>query len=399
MLTERQLERYADVLLWGLKTARTLRFKKGDMVILRYNLPAVRLAEILYAKLMEMGIHPVQRMSPTPAMEKAFYGLSTAKQLTFIAPGEEELFNRLNGSIFLYAPESITHLSGIDPKKIGKAAVARKQLRDILDKRDEQGAFGWTLCMLPTQELARHAGLTVTDYTDQIVKACFLSRREPVSHWQQIYKKINGIKKWLGSLDVKRFHIESDTIDLVITPGRQRKWAGLSGHNIPSFEVFISPDWRGTKGVYYADQPSYRSGNYVQGVRLEFRKGAVVHATAEAGEAFLKKQLKMDAGANKVGEFSLTDKRFSRINRFMANTLFDENFGGSQGNCHIAVGSSYSDTFSGDLKQLTKAVKKELGFNDSALHWDLVNTEKKRVTAHLGSGHKKTIYENGRFLR
>jgi aminopeptidase len=98
-----------------------------------------------------------------------------------------------------------------------------------------------------------------------------------------------------------------------------------------------------------------------------------------------------------VGEFSLTDKRFSRINRFMANTLFDENFGGEYGNCHMALGASYADTYKGNPKELTREEKKRLGFNDSALHWDLVNTEKKRVVAHLASGKKKTIYENGEF--
>jgi aminopeptidase len=69
----------------------------------------------------------------------------------------------------------------------------------------------------------------------------------------------------------------------------------------------------------------------------------------------------------------------------MANTLFDENFGGRWGNCHVALGASYADTYSGDVQSLTKAKKTRLGFNDSALHWDLVNTEKKRVVAHLWS--------------
>ena len=100
---------------------------------------------------------------------------------------------------------------------------------------------------------------------------------------------------------------------------------------------------------------------------------------------------------HKLGEFSLTDKRFSRINQFMANTLFDENYGGKFGNCHIALGSSYANTYAGDSKRLNHALKQKLGFNESALHWDLVNTEKKRVTAHLQTGKAVTIYENGRF--
>ena len=160
----------------------------------------------------------------------------------------------------------------------------------------------------------------------------------------------------------------------------------------------LSPDWRGTKGIYFANQPSYRSGNYVKGIRLEFKEGPAIKITAEEGEEFVKKQLSMDEGANKLGEFSLTDKRFSRINKYMANTLFDENYGGQYGNCHVALGSSYADSYDGDPTTLSTDLKKKLGFNDSALHWDLVNTEPKRVQAHLASGQKIIIYENGKFM-
>jgi aminopeptidase len=81
----------------------------------------------------------------------------------------------------------------------------------------------------------------------------------------------------------------------------------------------------------------------------------------------------------------------------MANTLFDENFGGPNGNCHVALGSSYADTFDGDPAELSNEIKRKLGFNDSALHWDLVNTEKKCVTARLSNGRQMTVYDNGQF--
>lgn len=400
MFTEKQLERYADVLVWALQTARSVgRLKKNDIVAIRYHLPAIHLAELIYLRLLEMGIHPVPRSMPTPTMEKYFFEISNPHQLVFTAPGDKELHQKLNGSIYLYAPESITHLSKIDPAKISKTTVAQKHLRDILTRRDEQGKFSWALCVFPTKALARHARLSMKEYTRQVVNTCFLNRRDPVKEWQNIYKRVNGIKKWLSSLKVDHYHIESDTIDLEVTPGEKRKWLGLSGHNIPSFEIFLSPDWRMTRGTYYADQPSYRSGNYVKGVRLEFVKGSVVNAKANKGESFLRRQLKMDAGAARLGEFSLTDKRFSRIGAFMANTLYDENYGGKYGNCHVALGASYTDSYSGKVAALTPAMKKKLGFNDSALHWDLVNTEKKRVTAHLKSGRTVVIYENGRFTK
>ena len=397
MLTDTQLHRYAEVLLWGLKTARSKPMKKGDVILVRFNLDAIRLAEIIERRLLEMGMNPVRRLSPTPAMEHNFFALANGRQLVFDPPGEASLYRQLNGSIFLHAPASITHLSGIDPKKISRFTLSKKYLRDILETREQEGDFSWTLCMLPTAELARHAGLSPEDYAGQIVKACFLNRRDPVERWKTVFKNAAGIKKWLNGMSVKAYHIESENIDLTVTPGEQRRWIGISGHNIPSFELFLSPDWRGTNGVYFADQSSYRSGNRVKGVHLTFKKGTAVAVSAETGADFVQKQLKMDRGASRLGEFSLTDKRFSKIDRFMANTLFDENYGGRWGNCHVALGASYADTFSGDVKSLTSAEKTRLGFNDSALHWDLVNTEKKRVTAHLTDGRKTTIYENGQF--
>ena len=398
MLTDTQLDRYADVLLWGLKIARRKPARSTDTVLIRYDLGALKLAEKLYEKILISGRNPVQRMLQTSFMEQKAYEISNNRQLTFIPPGDEVLYRHLNGSIVLLAPESLTHLAHIEPGTIAKSLKARKFLRDILDKREEDGDFSWTLGIYPTAVLAEHAGMTLADYSKQVSKACFLNNSHPLEQWETVYRKAASIKKRLNRLGINTLHVESDNVDMVLKQGEKRRWIGISGHNIPSFELFISPDWRGTKGVYHADQPSYRSGNRIENIRVEFRKGKVVEASAETGNDFLVKQLKMDAGAGRIGEFSLTDRTFSNIDRFMANTLYDENFGGAYGNCHIALGSSYSDTYDGNPGDLTRDMKKKLGFNDSALHWDIVNTEKKRVTAQLSGGGKTLIYEDGEFV-
>jgi len=397
MLSDGKIDKYSDVLLWALKAARRDKFQKNDIVLIRYNFDSVKLAESMMAKLLELGMNPVMRMGLTSKMERDFFGIANNKQLVFHAPGEKALFQNLNGGIYLNAPASLTHLSRIDPIKIGKTAASIKPFREILTKREEKGQFGWTLCLMPTHDLAKHARLTPKQYSAQIVKACYLDKKDPVEEWKAIHKTGMAIKKWLNSMAVKVLHIESENIDLRITPGEKRRWVGLSGHNIPSFEIFLSPDYRGTEGIYYADQPSFNSGNLVKGVRLRFRKGFAVDVDAEKGKNFILKQTSIDKGARRVGEFSLTDKRFSRINAFMASTLYDENYGGRYGNCHLALGSSYSDTYDGNPAGLTKASKDKLGFNDSAIHWDLVNIEDKTVTAHLASGKKTVIYERGMF--
>ncbi len=397
MMNKDQLEKYADVLLWGLKTARVKPLRKGALILLQYDLPALALAEILFSRLLDLGFNPIQRMGMTTQMEKSFYEKANDRQLSFLAPGDRPTYEKLDGRIFLRAPASLTHLGGVDPRKIARAMVARKPLRELMEAREHQGLHGWTLCLFPTEELAAQAGLSLAEYTQQIVKACYLDRIDPVGEWKRIYREMAKIKRSLNALPVKSFHVEADYFDLRIIPGEARKWIGISGHNIPSFELFLSPDWRGTEGTFYANQPSYRSGNYVEGVSLVFEKGNVVDVRVEKGEAFTKKQLEMDPGAKRVGEFSLTDRRFSRIDRFMADTLFDENYGGAYGNMHIALGASYTDTFSGDLSKMNKSLKKKLGFNDSALHWDLVNTEKKTVTAILKTGKRLVIYAEGQF--
>jgi len=397
VLSRAQVEKYADVLLWGLATSRAAPYTPGDVILLQFELPALRLAEAVFAKLLARGLNPVPRLSLTTPMETAFFGKADEAQLIFQTPGQDVLHEKLHGAMHLLAPDSLTHLSGIDPKRIATAAVARKPLRDILVRREEAGDFGWTLCLYPTAELARQSGMTSREYAAQVAEACFLRESDPVAVWRRLYDEVNAIRAWLNSFRIVSLHVESANVDLHVTPGEKRHWLGLSGHNIPSFEIFTSPDWRGTNGRYFADQPSYRSGNRIQGVRFTFVDGQVTEIAAEQGEDFARKQLGMDAGASRLGEFSLTDRRFSRLGRFMANTLYDENFGGQNGNCHVAVGSSYSDTYDGDPRDLSAERKIELGLNDSALHWDLVNTEPKRVRAHLTDGRDVTIYDGGQF--
>ena len=398
MFTTTQLEKYADVMIWALKAARRNgKFKRYDTVLLRTDLGALPLAQKIYQKLLTGKLQPVLRILQPEAFSKDFYTLADNAQLTFLPPGEKEFQGGINGLIALHAPQDLTYLKQVDPARIGKSAVARKPVREILDAREQQGLFSWTLCNYPTEELAKRAGLSPKEYANQIARACFLNEKDPVKKWQEVTKQINEIGAWLSSLPIETLHIESDHMDFTVLLGEKRKFIAGGGCNVPSFEIFTSPDWRGTQGVYFADLSSYRSGNYVKGVRLEFKNGRAVKADAEQGGDFVRKMLAMDRGAAQIGEFSLTDRRFSKINKFMADILFDENFGGKYGNCHVAVGASYADTYTGPQSELTKDAKKALGFNDSSLHWDLINTENKRVKAKLKNGTEVTVYEKGEF--
>lgn len=398
MFTSSQLQKYADVLIWALKAARRNgSVKKYDSVLLRTDMAAAPLAKAVYSKLLAQHFNVLLRWNAPEDFTTAFYELADNKQLAYVPQGELEIQGNINGLIALHAPQDLTHLKKIDPSKLAKSALARKPVREILDVREQKGLFSWTLCNYPTQELAKRAGLSVKEYANQVARACFLNEKDPVKKWQEVTRQINEIGKWLSAMPIKTLRVQTKNMDFEILLGEKRRFIAGGGCNIPSFEIFTSPDWRGTRGVYFADLSSYRSGNYVKGVRLEFKNGRAIKADAEQGADFVRKMLAMDKGAAQIGEFSLTDRRFSKITKFMADILFDENFGGKYGNCHVAIGSSYADTFAGPQSKLDKKMKEKLGFNDSSLHWDLINTENKTVTATLKNGTKKIIYEEGQF--
>jgi aminopeptidase len=97
-----------------------------------------------------------------------------------------------------------------------------------------------------------------------------------------------------------------------------------SGRNIPSFECFVSPDWRGTQGWIRFNQPLYYQSNIIKGIQLWFDNGKVVKASASENEQLLLDMIAV-TDADKIGEYSLTDRRMSRITRLMGETLYDEN--------------------------------------------------------------------------
>jgi aminopeptidase len=244
--------------------------------------------------------------------------------------------------------------------------------------------------------MAAEAGLSEEEYWQQIISACFLDEADPIARWREVMDQVQDYEQRLTALDIDHLHLAGEDVDLRITLGEQRKWVGGSGRNIPSFEIFTSPDWRGTEGWIYFNQPLYRYGNLVKGVRLEFEGGVVTKASAEEGEELIREMV-ATPNADKIGEFSLTDGRFSRITKFMANTLYDENAGGPFGNTHIALGKSYHDCYAGDPSMVTRDEWERLGYNDSSVHTDIVSTTDRTVTATLRDGSELVIYSGGEF--
>jgi aminopeptidase len=389
------LEKYADVLIkFALNSGKGM--KPGDVVYLVTPTASLPLAKALYKAVLDGGGYPLLNI-----IDDHFKLLhienGSEKQITFFPKKfYRGLADTIDHWVRILADDDPMLLKNSDPRKVILMNRSARPFRDWIDKKEDKGKFTWTLCLYGTEGMAREAGMDVQEYWGQIRKACFLDDPDPIGKWRSVFVHMQTVLEKINALPIDKLHVEAKETDLWITLGRKRRWLGGSGRNIPSFEVFTSPDWRGTNGTIFFDLPLYRYGNIIKDIRLEFKNGIIVKASAAKNEKLLHEMIKQK-NADRIGEFSLTDTDFSKITKFMADTLFDENFGGRFGNTHLAVGKSYHDTYAGNIGSMTDKDFEKLGFNHSVEHTDIIASTDRTVTAVMKDGAEKVIYRHGHF--
>ncbi|MBN2187837.1 MAG: aminopeptidase [Chitinispirillaceae bacterium] len=393
--SQKILQRYASVLV-NFALASGAGMKKGEVVLISVQTPGLPLAKEVCRAVVRAGGHPLVNISDDDFRKILLTEGNRAQAAFFPAAYYHGLSRTIDHSIRILADRDPLFLSAADPRKILLNTGSTRPYRDKLDKKEDAGRFTWTLCLYGTEGTAREAGMSLRAYWRQIERACFLDRMDPIGSWRAAYREMQRIIGVLSRMPISTLHVRAEGTDLTVGIGEQRRWLGGRGRNIPSFEIFTSPDWRLVEGHVRFDLPLYRYGQIIRDVRLELRAGRIVKARAAKNGKLLREMI-AQSNADKIGEFSLTDRRFSRITRFMAETLFDENFGGRYGNVHLALGRAYHDACSVDPKTMTRRDFRNLGFNDSPEHTDIVATTDRTVTAVLDNGSKKVIYKGGEF--
>lgn len=389
------LDSYARVLVqFALGSGKGVA--KGEVVQCVVPDVAKPLARSLQNTILESGGHPLLRLLPT-GFDQDYYRLASPDQLTFFPTQYMKSRAKLiDHTIAIIADPFPDELRETDPKKIMLARNSQKPYRDWLTQKELVDKYTWTIALWGVKAKADIVGLSLEEYWNQIISACFLDQTDPIAVWRKTKEAQQKVRNALNELSIASVRIQGKDVDLTIRIGADRVWKGGADRNIPSFELFTSPDWRGTEGHISFDQPLYRYGNIISGIELTFANGIITKAHAKTGNSLLQEMI-LSPNANKLGEFSLTDKRFSKISHFMAETLYDENFGGTQGNTHVAIGMAYKDCYRGNAEKMTKKQWESIGFNDSPEHTDIISTTKRTVTATLADGSKKVIYTNGRF--
>ncbi|MFA6095365.1 MAG: aminopeptidase, partial [Candidatus Paceibacterota bacterium] len=311
--SKKVIEKYADVLV-NFALGGGAGIKRGETVRITAEECAKPLFLELRKAVWKAGGHVISNYLPSCDdefnPEADFYLNAENHQVEFFPSRYMRgLVDEIDHTIMILSETNVRALEGVDPKMLMKRGLSMKPWIEWRNKKENEGRFTWTLALYGTEAMAREAGMSLREYWAQIEKACFLKDKNPIATWKKVYRELEIYRKRFNALDAEKFHIKGPDADLWIRLGEKRRWMGGSGRNIPSFELFTSPDWRGTEGWIRFNQPLYRYGNLITGIELHFKDGRVVKSKARKNEKVLREMIATE-GADKVGEFSLTDKRF-----------------------------------------------------------------------------------------
>ncbi len=400
------LDKYADLMInFALRSGDGI--KKGDVVYLEIPECAKPLLFSLHKKILEAWAHPIIKYIPD-GLNKQFFELASQEQLSYVNEAYTNgLVQASTHRIRILAEHDKHELNKIPGYKITTHRKAQTSFREQVFKKKLNGNLSRTLCLYGTLAMAQEANLSLKEYREQIIYACYLDDPDPVQTRQKIQQQNRNIQNKLTALQIEKMHITWKDIDLNIRIWKDKKRLGGRGSNIPSFEVFTSPDRRETEGHIKFSEPLYIYGQLIKDIYLEFKEWRVVKAIASENQQLLDELLKIK-NADKLWEFSLTDKRMSRISKFMAETLYDENTWWPFGNMHIAIWWSFKDAYNPvetdnnishkkNIVNLTEQERQNLGFNQCIEHKDIVTTQDRVVTATLANGEEKVIYKEGIF--
>ncbi|EKD66351.1 MAG: Thermophilic metalloprotease (M29) superfamily [uncultured bacterium (gcode 4)] len=389
------LKKYADVLIkfalwWG------EWIKKWDVVYLQVPESAKHLLVELQKSVLEAGGNYIVNYLPEWT-QRNFFEMADEDQLNFWPKNYMmELINTCDHFVRIESSWDKFELAGIDSKKLISRQKILKPYMDARNKKENDWKLTWTIGLYGTEAMVQDAWLTIEEYWEEIIKSCFLDEIDPIAKWKEVFSEIEAIRQKLNKLKIQKVKVTGTDVDLEVLIWEKRQWLGGSGRNIPSFEIFTSPDWRGTNGWIKFNQPLYRYGNKIEWIELEFKDWIIIKSKASSWENLLKEMLAAE-WADKIWEFSLTDRRFSRITKFMWETLYDENVGWEFWNTHIAVGASYHEAFDWNMATQTPEDWENLGFNESAIHTDIMSTTNRTVEATLENWEKLIIYKDWEF--
>lgn len=364
-----RVEKLAEVLV-----NYSLRLKRGDLLFISGREVTAPLMRAVYREALAVGAHPVI-WAEIEGTDEIFLKHGSEEQLGFVNPLWETIVEQGDALLTIWGGRNTKHLAGVDPKNIAVRRRSGKEVREKFVQRMASGEMRWCGTQFPTHSDAQEAAMSLTEYEDFVYGAGLLDRADPVKEWQRVAERQQRLVERLEQ--VQELHILTEETDLKVGVAG-RRWMNACGReNFPDGEVYTSPHREQVEGRIRFSFPGIYDGREIEDIRLTFREGRIVEATAAKGEELLLALLDTDEGARYLGEVAIGTN--DNIRRFTRNMLFDEKIGGT---LHLAVGQGFPET-GGE------------GHNTSGVHWDML-ADMRRGGRIYADG--ELIYEDGRFL-
>ena len=335
-----------------------------DWQVLVVTQPAARpLLEEVVRLIARRGAYPLVRLSY--AMEQLPFRQLWASEaplelLDKPAPADKHVWDTVDAWLLLGAPENTREGGDLPSDRFNLMSQGQA---DFLARRLRM-EIPWLTCRFPCPALAQDAGMSLHAFEDFLFGAVLLD-------WDAEAEKMKRILERFDRADEVRIVAEETDLRFSLE-GRHGEID--DGHaNLPGGEVFYSPVEDSTEGVVsFVEYPAFQEPDLVEGVRMVYRDGRVVEASASSNEEALISKLDRDEGARVLGEFGIGCN--PGIRRYMKNTLFDEKM---YGTIHLAVGAGLP------------AIG---GTNTSSVHWDMVKDLRNGGRIECDG---ETVQENG----
>ena len=271
-------------------------------------------------------------------------------------------------------PELLADLDGV---RVGKTRM--RDLAERYVKATSQRLLNWSIVAYPNEGWAQSVfgEPDVERLWDAVVSATRLDEPDPVEAWRRHIEKLVERATLLNErrFDCIRFRGPGTDLTVGLTP--RSNWSTaleetVDGRrhvvNMPTEEVFTTPDRRRTEGTVRSTRPLAVLGNVVRDLEMRFEGGRAVDVNASCGVDVVREQMRTDDGAAMLGEVALVDgdSRVGRTGLIFLNTLFDEN-----ASCHIAYGTGLLETVEGG-GDASESELEEIGFNTSTVHTDFM---------------------------
>jgi len=303
--------------------------------------------------------------------------------------------------------ESRYQLKGADATKLAAYKRARSQASRHLNDARMRHEHPWCVICVPgevwAKEVLGQEG-TVEELWHLLAPILKLDQKDPIVAWQNQAALLKARSAKLDSLGITSVHFKSKTADLTVGLAASHKWVGGGDKlpsgvpflpNIPTEEVFTTPDYLKTSGSIITTRATSLLDTMVSKVKLTFDNGKVVACDAGRDQAIMERFLAIDEGASYLGEIALVDESspIARSGKVFGSILYDEN-----ASCHLALGAGYPSALKNSQELTSEKLLNRAGCNTSRVHSDfMVGSDDLVITAETYRG-SVTIMADGHFV-